>query len=83
MPSPPSAAPPALIRRLPGLTGYDASVTAMREFTAARGPDTPDELWLLEHPPVFTFGLNTNPAHLLSAGGIPVVQADRGGQIMS
>jgi lipoyl(octanoyl) transferase len=81
MPSPPSAAPPALLRRLPGLTGYETSVAAMREFTAARGPDTPDELWLLEHPPVYTLGLNTNPAHLLSAGGIPVVQTDRGGQV--
>lgn len=81
MPSPPSAAPPALLRRLPGLTGYDTSVAAMREFTAARGPDTPDELWLLEHPPVYTLGLNTDPAHLLSAGDIPVVQTDRGGQV--
>ncbi|MDH5254366.1 MAG: lipoyl(octanoyl) transferase LipB [Gammaproteobacteria bacterium] len=81
MPSPPSAAPPALLRRLPGLTGYDTSVAAMREFTAARGPDTPDELWLLEHPPVYTLGLNTDPAHLLSAGDISVVQTDRGGQV--
>jgi len=81
MPSPPSAAPPALLRRLPGLTGYDTSVAAMREFTAARGPDTPDELWLLEHPPVYTLGLNTDRAHLLSAGDIPVVQTDRGGQV--
>lgn len=81
MPSPPSAAPPVLLRRLAGLTGYEASVTAMREFTNARGPGTPDELWLLEHPPVYTFGLNTNPAHLLSAGNIPVVQTDRGGQV--
>ncbi len=81
MPAAPSAAPPVLLRRLPGLTGYEACVAAMREFTGARGPDTPDELWLLEHPPVYTFGLNTNPAHLLSAGDIPVVQTDRGGQV--
>jgi lipoyl(octanoyl) transferase len=53
----------------------------MRDFTATRGPETPDELWLLQHPPVYTFGLNTNPAHLLAAGGIPVVQTDRGGQV--
>lgn len=72
---------PVLIRRLPGLTSYEASVAAMREFTATRGPETPDELWLLQHPPVYTFGLNTNPAHLLSAGDIPVVQTDRGGQV--
>lgn len=72
---------PVLIRRLPGLTAYEPSVAAMREFTATRGPETPDELWLLQHPSVYTFGLNTNPAHLLSAGAIPVVQTDRGGQV--
>jgi len=73
--------PPVLIRHLPGLTGYEACVTAMRDFTATRGPDTPDELWLLEHSPVYTFGLNARPEHLLSAGRIPVVQTDRGGQV--
>ncbi len=81
MPATPPTVPPALLRRLPGLTGYEASVAAMREFTATRGPDTPDELWFLEHPPVYTFGLNTNPAHLLSPRDIPVVQTDRGGQV--
>jgi lipoyl(octanoyl) transferase len=73
--------PPVQVRRMPGLTAYEPAVAAMREFTATRGPDTPDELWLLEHPPVYTLGLNTNPAHLLAAGGIPVVQTDRGGQV--
>jgi lipoyl(octanoyl) transferase len=73
--------PPVVIRHLPGLTGYEASVAAMRDFTATRSTATPDELWLLQHPPVYTFGLNTNPDHLLSAGNIPVVQADRGGQV--
>ncbi|MEO7385938.1 MAG: lipoyl(octanoyl) transferase LipB [Gammaproteobacteria bacterium] len=81
MPSPPKLAPPAVIRRQPGLADYAATVTAMREFTAARGPATPDELWLLQHPPVYTLGINTNPAHLLSAGNLPVVQTDRGGQV--
>jgi len=81
MPAASSALPPVLVRRLPGLTGYEASVAAMREFTGARGPDTPDELWLLEHPPVYTLGLNTNPEHLLSPGRISVVQTDRGGQV--
>ncbi|TFG85699.1 MAG: lipoyl(octanoyl) transferase LipB [Chromatiales bacterium] len=81
MPDPKPAVPPVVIRHLPGLRGYEASVTAMRDFTATRGPDTPDELWLLQHPPVYTFGLNTNPDHLLSAGTIPVVQTDRGGQV--
>jgi lipoyl(octanoyl) transferase len=64
------AVPAVLIRHLPGLTGYEPCVTAMREFTAARGPDTPDEIWLLEHSPVYTFGLNAKPEHLLSGGQV-------------
>ncbi len=81
MTNPESAAPPVLVRRLPGLTAYEPCITAMRDFTGVRGPDTPDELWLLQHPPVYTLGLNASPAHLLSAGTIPVVQTDRGGQV--
>ncbi len=53
----------------------------MQAFTTERGADTPDELWLLEHPPVFTLGLNAKPGHLLDPGDIPVVQIDRGGQV--
>jgi lipoyl(octanoyl) transferase len=53
----------------------------MQEFTAARSADTPDELWLCEHPPVFTLGLAGKPEHLLRDVGIPVVKIDRGGQI--
>jgi len=54
----------------------------MRVFTDARGADTADEIWLVEHPPVFTLGQAGNPAHLLSAdSGIPLVKVDRGGQI--
>lgn len=53
----------------------------MQEFTAARGADTPDELWLCEHPPVFTQGLAGKANHLLAPGDIPVVQANRGGQV--
>ncbi|WP_232504468.1 lipoyl(octanoyl) transferase LipB [Sulfuricella denitrificans] len=53
----------------------------MQDFTATRGPDTPDELWLLEHPPVYTLGLAGKPEHLLRATDIPVVKIDRGGQI--
>ncbi len=75
------APPPVIVRRLPGLSDYLATWEAMREFTAQRGPASPDELWLLEHPPVYTQGLNGKAIHLLSAGGIPVVQTDRGGQI--
>lgn len=53
----------------------------MQAFTARRGPDTPDELWLCEHPPVFTLGLAGKPEHLLKDIGVPVVKIDRGGQI--
>jgi lipoyl(octanoyl) transferase len=53
----------------------------MREFTAKRGPDTPDEIWLCQHPPVFTQGLAGKPEHLLRDIGVPVVKIDRGGQI--
>ena len=54
----------------------------MRAFTDARTPDTPDEIWLVEHPQVFTLGLAGDPAHLLIAdSGIPLVKVDRGGQI--
>jgi lipoyl(octanoyl) transferase len=53
----------------------------MQEFTAARMAETPDELWLCEHPPVFTQGLAGKPEHLLRDIGVPVVKIDRGGQI--
>jgi lipoyl(octanoyl) transferase len=53
----------------------------MQQFTEERGPDTPDELWLLEHEPVYTLGMNADPAHVLAAGDIPVVRIDRGGQV--
>jgi len=53
----------------------------MRAFTDARGPDTPDELWLVEHEPVFTQGVAGRAAHLLMPGDIPVVQTQRGGQV--
>jgi lipoyl(octanoyl) transferase len=53
----------------------------MQEFTAQRTADTPDELWLCEHPPVFTQGLAGKPDHLLHDIGVPVVKIDRGGQI--
>ncbi len=65
-----------------GLEPYQASFDAMREFTAARTAETLDEIWLVEHPPVFTLGQAGKPEHLLVAdSGIPLVQIDRGGQI--
>ncbi|MDR1350739.1 MAG: lipoyl(octanoyl) transferase LipB [Zoogloeaceae bacterium] len=64
-----------------GQTGYLAAWEAMRAFTHARAPDTPDELWLTGHPPVFTLGAAGKPEHILRDMGIPVVQSDRGGQV--
>jgi lipoyl(octanoyl) transferase len=65
-----------------GLEPYQDSFDAMRAFTDARTPDTQDEIWLVEHPPVFTLGLAGDPAHLLLGdSGIPLIKVDRGGQI--
>lgn len=68
------------VRQL-GLQPYLPVWQAMQRFTHERGPDTPDEIWLLEHEPVFTQGQAGKPEHLLLPGDIPVVQADRGGQV--
>jgi lipoyl(octanoyl) transferase len=65
-----------------GVEPYTNSFDAMRAFTAGRTPETPDEIWLVEHPQVFTLGLAGDPSHLLvSDSGIPLVKVDRGGQI--
>ena len=64
-----------------GRQPYAGIEQAMRDFTAARGPDTADELWLVEHDPVFTQGVAGRPEHVLGAGSIPVVQTQRGGQV--
>lgn len=64
-----------------GLRDYAQAEVAMRHFTDARGPDTEDELWLVEHPPVFTQGVAGRAEHLLAPGDIPVVQTSRGGQV--
>jgi len=53
----------------------------MQAFTEARTPETPDEIWLVEHEPVYTLGQASKPEHLLNPGNIPVVQTDRGGQV--
>ena len=68
------------VRRL-GIMAYEECWKAMQEFTDQRGPDTEDELWLLQHPPVFTQGQAGRAEHLLMPGDIPVVQSDRGGQV--
>lgn len=71
----------AVVIRHMGLVPYQESWQAMRDFTDTRTPDTPSEIWLLEHPPVFTQGQAGKAEHLLNPGDIPVVQSDRGGQV--
>lgn len=69
-----------LIRRL-GLVPFESTWRAMQEFTAQRTSETCDEIWLLEHPPIYTLGLAGKPEHLLKKTAIPVVKTDRGGQV--
>jgi len=64
-----------------GRQPYEPVWRAMQRFTDARGPDTPDELWLVEHDPVFTLGQAGKPEHVLAPGDIPVINVDRGGQV--
>ena len=74
-------APDVLLHRL-GRVEYEPAWRAMQSFTAARGRSSPDEVWVLEHPPVYTLGVAGRPEHLPRvANGIPVVRTDRGGQI--
>ena len=68
------------IRKL-GLVAYEPTWRAMQAFNAARDEATEDQLWLVEHPPVFTLGLAGRPGHVLDPGNIPVVATDRGGQV--
>jgi lipoyl(octanoyl) transferase len=72
---------PAMLIKTLGRQPYAATVDAMRAFTESRAADTPDELWLVEHDPVFTQGLAGKPEHVLLAGDIPVVASNRGGQV--
>jgi lipoyl(octanoyl) transferase len=64
-----------------GRVDYEPTLAAMRAFTEARAADTPDQIWLCEHPPVYTQGLAGKPEHVLNPHGIPVVQTNRGGQV--
>ncbi len=64
-----------------GQVEYVPTWRAMEQFTLERGPETPDEIWFLEHPPVFTLGLAGKMEHVLAPGEIPVVHIDRGGQV--
>jgi lipoyl(octanoyl) transferase len=64
-----------------GRVAYEPTWRAMQRYTQERGVDSADQIWLLEHEPVFTLGMNADPSHLLAPGDIPVVQIDRGGQV--
>ncbi|WP_297808522.1 lipoyl(octanoyl) transferase LipB [uncultured Methylophaga sp.] len=64
-----------------GLSDYQPVVEAMRQFTLDRDSDTEDEIWLLEHQPVFTQGANGQAEHVLNIHDIPLVETDRGGQV--
>ena len=74
------AVPAAQVRDL-GRHAYEPVWRAMQGFTDARNADTPDELWLVEHDPVFTLGQAGKPEHVLMPGDIPVIKVDRGGQV--
>ena len=74
------ARPEVIVRRL-GLVEYEPTWRAMQRFTDERDASTPDELWFLEHPPIFTLGLAGKLEHVLAPGDIPVIQTDRGGQV--
>jgi lipoyl(octanoyl) transferase len=71
--------PPDIVQR--GVEPYTATFDAMRAYTDARTAATADQIWLVEHPPVYTLGLGADPSHILNANGIPVVQTDRGGEV--
>ncbi|GAA4854940.1 lipoyl(octanoyl) transferase LipB [Luteimonas vadosa] len=71
---------PAIVRDL-GRQPYEPVWRAMQRFTDARDAGTPDEIWLVEHDPVFTLGQAGKPEHVLAPGDIPVLQVDRGGQV--
>jgi len=76
-----TAAAADVVTRSLGRTDYATTWRAMQEFTAARTPATPDEIWLTEHPPIYTLGLAGRREHLLRDNGIPTLKVDRGGQI--
>lgn len=71
----------SVIVRYLGIQDYQQTYDSMQQFNARRTPETEDEIWLLQHPPVFTLGTNARQEHLLNPENIPVVQTDRGGQV--
>jgi len=79
-PQPAPPATPMFVRHL-GQADYARVWHAMQNFTESRSPDTPDELWFLQHAPVFTLGRSGKQEHLHDTGDIPVIKVDRGGQV--
>ncbi len=79
--NPQTSSNPEIIVRHLGLRDYEPVWHEMQQFTEQRDESTSDEIWLLEHPPVFTLGLNGKEEHILDASDIPVIQCDRGGQV--
>lgn len=73
-------APAPVVTHL-GLSDYESVWRRMQAFADAHHPERADEIWVVEHPPVFTLGLNAKPEHVLAAGEIPVIQVDRGGEV--
>jgi lipoyl(octanoyl) transferase len=73
--------PSLVVRRFAGLQPYETVWRAMQDFTATRDDNTQDEIWLLEHAPVYSQGLAGKMEHVLDAGNLPVFQSDRGGQV--
>ena len=71
----------SIITKQLGLTDYKSVWESMKDFTQSRGTDTPDEIWIVEHPPTFTLGRNGKEHHILQETTIPIVKVDRGGQV--
>ena len=69
------------LKRLEGLADYESTWQAMKTFTENRQPDTENQIWQVEHPPVYTLGQAGKPEHVLNPGKIPVVRCNRGGQV--
>lgn len=69
------------VRRIPGLADYESTWQAMKTFTENRLPDTENQIWQVEHPPVYTLGQAGKQEHILNPGNIPVVKCNRGGQV--
>ncbi|MBA1148465.1 lipoyl(octanoyl) transferase LipB [Ectothiorhodospiraceae bacterium WFHF3C12] len=76
-----AAGPTAIQHERLGTVPYEPTWRRMQRFTETREPTAPDRLWTLQHPPVFTLGLNASREHLLNPGDVPVVPVDRGGQV--